>query len=191
MFFFAETAHEFNPIELFTNFKTNLVNWLILMGLIIWAWNKAVPGILDKRAKSIDESLDQARKSREESEKFLASQRSKLANAEAEAAKILSDAKNAASAMKADLEAQTEKDMQALVQKFESSIASERQVLVNEIRTQAVHAAIALSKGYLASNMKQEDKEQMVNQFLEQLDALEVSNPGEQKKTTKSVSQVH
>ncbi len=188
MFFFAETAHEFNPVELFTNFKTNLVNWLILMGLIIWAWNKAVPGILDKRAKNIDEALDQARKSREESEKFLADQRSKLANAEAEAAKILSDAKDAATAMKADLEAQTEKDMQTLVQKFESSIASERQMLVNEIRTQAVHAAIALSKGYLASNMKTEDKEQMVNQFLEQLDTLE--SQGEQKKT-KSVSQVH
>lgn len=189
MFFFAE-MHEFNPVELFTNFKTNLVNWLILMGLIIWAWNKAVPGILDKRAKNIDEALNQARASREESEKFLSDQRAKLANAEAEAAKILSDAKDIAAQMKADLESQTEKDMQSLVNKFDASISSERQVLVNEIRAQAVHAAVALSRQYLAQNMSTQDKEQMVNQFLEQLDALEVNSQGEQNKT-KSVSSVH
>jgi len=187
MFFFAE-MHEFNAIELFTNFKTNLVNWLILMGLIIWAWNKAVPGILDKRAKNIDETLNQARASREESEKFLSDQRAKLANAEAEAKKILSDARDIAAQMKADLELQTEKDMQHLVHKFDASISSERQVLVNEIRAQAVHAAIALSREYLAKNMSTKDKEQMVNQFLEQLDTLEVNSPSEQ---AKSVSSVH
>ncbi|MCW5822051.1 MAG: ATP synthase F0 subunit B [Cyanobacteria bacterium TGS_CYA1] len=188
MFFFAE-MHEFNPVELFTNFKTNLVNWLILMGLIIWAWNKAVPGILDKRAKNIDEALNQARASREESEKFLSDQRAKLANAESEAAKILADAKDIAAQMKADLELQTQKDMQSLVNKFDASINSERQVLVNEIRSQAVHAAVALSRQYLAQNMSTQDKEQMVNQFLEQLDTLDVNPAGEQK--TKSVSQVH
>ncbi len=189
MFFFAHATESFSVLDLFLNFKTNLVNWLILMGLIIWAWNKAVPGILDKRAKNIDEALNQAKASRQEAEKFLADHKARLANAEQEAAKILSDAKEVATQMKVDLEAQTERDMQALHQKFESSIANERQVLVNEIRTQAVHAAINLSRTWLSENMSAKAKEQLVNQFLEQLDTLESQSDSEKK--TKSVSQVH
>ena len=62
--------------------------------------------------------------------------------------KILSEAKAAAKEMQASLEAQTQKDIAEMLTKFENAIASERQVIVNEMRQASVKAAMALAKAH-------------------------------------------
>ena len=87
MFFFAEVHHASSFMDVVLDFQSNLVNWLILAGLVIWGWNKVIPSVVEKRARSINETIDAAEKSRAEAEEFLAAQKAKVENAEAEAAK--------------------------------------------------------------------------------------------------------
>ncbi len=172
MFFFAEVHHASSFMDVVLDFQSNLVNWLILAGLVIWGWNKVIPSVVEKRARSINETIDAAEKSRAEAEEFLAAQKAKVENAEAEAAKIIDEAKEVAEQMKKEMQAQTERDIENLKQKFEAAIANERQVVVTETRKAAVKAAMQLSKSYLQSNVSEAEKKLLLNQFIEQLDSL-------------------
>lgn len=172
MFFFAEVHHASSFMDVVLDFQSNLVNWLILAGLIIWGWNKLIPSVVEKRARSINETIDAAEKARAEAEAFLTEQKSKVENAEAEAAKIIDEAKVVAEQMKKEMQAQTEKDIESLKQKFEAAIANERQVVVTETRKAAVKAAMQLSESYLKSNVSDAEKKQLLSQFIEQLDSL-------------------
>lgn len=172
MFFFAEVHHASSFMDVVLDFQSNLVNWLILAGLVIWGWNKVIPSVVEKRARSINETIDAAEKSRAEAEEFLAAQKAKVENAEAEAAKIIDEAKVVAEQMKKEMQAQTERDIENLKQKFEAAIANERQVVVTETRKAAVKAAMQLSKSYLQSNVSEAEKKLLLNQFIEQLDSL-------------------
>ncbi len=172
MFFFAEVHHASSFMDVVLDFQSNLVNWLILAGLVIWGWKKVIPSVVEKRARSINETIDAAEKSRAEAEEFLAAQKAKVENAEAEAAKIIDEAKVVAEQMKKEMQAQTERDIENLKQKFEAAIANERQVVVTETRKAAVKAAMQLSKSYLQSNVSEAEKKLLLNQFIEQLDSL-------------------
>jgi hypothetical protein len=56
--------------------------------------------------------------------------------------------------------------------KFESAVAGERQLLVNELRQASVKAAIELTRGQLASQTSADVKANLLNQFMEQLETL-------------------
>ena len=153
-------------------FQNNLVNWLILAGLIIWGWNKAVPSMISQRAKSINDVIEAAEKQREEAQAFLLEQKKKVENAEVEAQNILEEAKEVAKQMQADMKAQTEADIEALKQKFKAAIENERQIIVTETRKAAVATAIKVSEEYLKNNISETEKVQLLNQFIQQLDSL-------------------
>ena len=172
MFFFAEVHHSGNIMDAVTNFQSNLVNWLVLAGLIVWGWNKIIPAVVEKRAKRINEAIDAAEKARAEAEEFLATQKARVENAEAEAEKIIDEAKVVAEQMKKEMQSQTEKDIESLKQKFDAAIANERQVVITETRKAAVRAAMQLSESYLRSNISDGEKKVLMNQFIEQLDQL-------------------
>lgn len=157
---------------IFEFFKNNLVNWLILVGLIVWAVQKAVPSMVEKRAKSINETIDAANKARAEAEEFLKEQKEKVENAEAEAEKILEEAKVVAGQMKKEMISQTESDIEALKHKFDAAIENERQVVVTETRKAAVMAAMKLSEGYLKSNISAGQRKELMNQFIQELDSI-------------------
>ena len=159
-------------MEFIFDFSNNLVNWLVLAGLVIWGWNKGVPALIDKRAQSIKETIDAAEAARAEAEAFLLEQKTKVENAEEEASKSIDEAKEVASQMKKEMRAQTEKDIESLKDKFEAAIENERQMVVTETRKAAVHAAMQLSESYLRSNISDAEKKVLMQQFIEQLDSI-------------------
>ncbi len=65
-----------------------------------------------------------------------------------------------------------QKDIAEMLTKFENAIASERQVIVNEMRQASVRAAMALAKAQLTHEVTPEVKANLLNQFMEQLESL-------------------
>jgi F-type H+-transporting ATPase subunit b len=168
MFLFAEAETN----ALFAIFENNVINWLLLVGFLCWVGAKVLPGVLKNREDAISNTLASALSAREESLKLLARQKEAVANAEKEAAEILSEAKQAASEMKANMEAQTQKDMDEMLTKFQAAVEGERQMLVNEMRHATVKAAVKLAEAQLRTQTTSEVKAQLLNQFMEQLGTL-------------------
>jgi len=167
--FLAEVEHSSGFMSMFEN---NVINWLLFVGFIYWIMAKNLPPVFAGRETSIKTTLAAAEQARSEAEAYLIKQKEAVANAEAEADKILAEAKAAAKEMQASLEAQTQKDIAEMLTKFENAIASERQVIVNEMRQASVKAAMALAKAQLTHEVTPEVKANLLNQFMEQLETL-------------------
>jgi F-type H+-transporting ATPase subunit b len=172
MFFFAEAHTQPGLIDIIFDWKLNVLNWLLLVGFLVYGYTKLVPPKLAQREQSINEALSIAERSKQEADELLAQQKARLAEAEAERAKIVEEAKSVAKQLQADLEAQTKREVSDLERKLESAIANERQLIITEVRTAAVKAAMQLSRNYLETNVSEADNKRLLSQFMGELDTL-------------------
>lgn len=179
LFFLAEVHHE-QPglMDVVLDFKSNVINWLILVGFLFYGINKLVPPMLAKRESSIKDEINVAVKMKAESDAFFLEQKQNLENAQRESENIVDEAKALANTMKAEIKSQTSREVADLQRKLESAIANERQMIVTEVRTAAVEAAVKLSRDYLEKNVDDADNKRLLSHFVEGLDSL--SGPGGQ-----------
>lgn len=175
MFFFASEAHHAAPglVDVIFDWKFNVINWLLLVGFLAYGYSKLVPPKLAQREKSINEALSIAERSKQEADALLAEQKAKLADAEVERTKIVDEAKAVAKQLQADIEAQTKREVSDLERKLESAIANERQMIITEVRTAAVKAAMQLTRAHLENNVSEDDNKRLLSQFMQELDSLD------------------
>ena len=172
MFFFAEVHHQLSFVEVLFDGKSNVINWFLLVIAIGYGWMKLVPPMFEARQKRIRESIASAQHDRDEAKSFLTQQENRIANAEKESARIVEEARVVAAQMKADIEAQTEAEINRLHEKLESALLNERQMLINELRSKAAKAAIHLSRSYLETSITEADKKRLLSQFMQQLETV-------------------
>lgn len=170
-------------------FSDNLFNWVVLIAIILWMMSTKLPAVFNSRREAIEDALNTAKAAREEGSAFFEEQRAKVANVEKETETILQEAKQIAEQMQLQMEAQTEKDMTALLHKFESSIQNERQLLVNEMRNAAVKAAVLIAEEQLRTSVNEEVKKNLLNQFMSQLDTIAREGESDAPGTLESVKQ--
>jgi F-type H+-transporting ATPase subunit b len=153
-------------------FSNNLINWLVLAGLIVWLWQKFMPPIFEARRKSIQGNIDDATRAKREGEDFLTEQRQRIANAENEAKKILEDAKQTAASMKTQESETIKKEIAELEKKLEQQIATHRQMVITELRSQAAVAAVRLAEASLPGAITDNVKKGLQERFVSQLDQI-------------------
>jgi F-type H+-transporting ATPase subunit b len=174
MYFLFAAAHEAaaeggNPV--FQLFENNLINWIVLVVVIVWFSAKALPGVLAQRRSTIDSALQEARQARVEGEAFLTEQQQRIANAERESDNILIEAKQIAEKMRTDMDVATKKELADLQTRMEQEIVNQRQMAIQQMRTTAAKAAIALSEVALPQAMNDRVKGKLLNDFIEQIEA--------------------
>jgi len=175
MFFFAtETAHhQMGLIDVILDWKLNVINWLLLVAFLVYGWNKLVPPKLAQREQSINEALSVAERSKQEADALLAEQKARLADAEKEREKIVDEAKTVAKQLQADIESQTKREVAELEKKMESALVNERQLIITEVRSAAVKAAMQLSRNHLEHSVTEADNKRLLTQFMQELDSLD------------------
>jgi F-type H+-transporting ATPase subunit b len=156
--------------SLFSVFENNLVNWLVLVGLLIWLCSKYVPPLLQARKEKIEAALSEAAKTKTASIAFLEAQQKRLSAAEEEAKNILTEARQIAANMNADIVAQTKKDMAALEQNMKLQLENERRLAVRQLRSVAARAAIKLSSQQLSDAVTDSMKSRLLREFLEEIE---------------------
>lgn len=158
-----------SPLEIF---KNNLANWLILVILVGILWQKNMPKLFGDRRNKIETAIADAAKAQEEGTKFLADQRNRIDNAEKEADKILVEAKQVAESMKADIAEQTKKDAADLERKIDQTIATHRQMVITELRSQAATVAVRIAEASLPGAITDRVKQGLQERFISQLDQI-------------------
>jgi F-type H+-transporting ATPase subunit b len=171
VFFFAEVPTT-DLLSLALDPKSNVINWVVLMGLIFWLCSKYLPPVFQSREESIAAELQAAREAKESAQKALADQKEKVARANEESERIITEARQAAQEMRWQIEKQTEKDTAELLNKFEQSLVNERNMAIAEMRAIAIRAAMKMAEQSLKDAMTDNVKAKMLTQFVEQLDNL-------------------
>jgi len=175
MFILAEVGQE-NIIASLLDFRSNMINWIILIVLIVWAIKKYVPAFISQRQQAINNELELAAKTRKEAEQTLAEQKQKIEQASREAEQIILEAKHAAKQMAEDLKQQTENDIADLRKKFELAAHNERQAAIVEMRNIVAKAAMQLAEENLRSTLTPNNKIKIAQEFMGELGKIGGAN---------------
>jgi len=151
--------------------STSTATWtLIIFGLLMAVLAKfAFPPILGyaaAREKRIQDTLDEAKRNREEAELSLETQRQELAKARAEAQQLIAEGRQAAEKVRAELLNKARTEQEALVVRAKADIETERLRAVESVREHAVDLALAAAAKLVEQRLDGENDRRIVNEFL-------------------------
>jgi F-type H+-transporting ATPase subunit b len=123
-------------------FETNLINLIIVIGVLGWFLKGFLGGILERRRQAILHDLDDAETRLKKATADLAKAQADLAAAQQKAETILADGKARAESIRLDGEKRTISAMAALKQDALSELTAEGARLSEQLRREAAMAAI-------------------------------------------------
>ena len=155
--------------------NTDFVVWiafLIFVGILLYF---KVPGLvgkmLDKRAEGIQAELDEARALREEAQALLASYERKQKDVQAQADRIVSNAREEAARAAETAKDDIRKSVARRMAAAEEQLASAEASAVKEVRDRAVTAAIGAARDVIAKQMTAANGNALIDDAIAQVEA--------------------
>lgn len=155
--------------------KIGTIFWTVLtFGALVFllgrfAW-KPLLGALGEREKSIRDSIDQARRDREEAESLLAQQRELLEQSRRERAEALSTGRREAETVKAEILEEARKQREKLLQQTEAQVQAGMRQARAELRGVAVDLALSAARKLLSRNLDDATHRQLIEDYLSDLE---------------------
>lgn len=146
---FTSTAHS---IPLFAHsggfginlnlLETNLINLIIVIGVLIWFLRGFLGGLLSRRREAILAELDDAEQRLSQASAALSQAQSELTSAQQKAEQIRADGKARAAAIRTESELRTIEEMARLKQEAVADLNAEAARVTDLLRRQAARQAI-------------------------------------------------
>src|SRR6476661_6842575 len=157
-----------------------LMIWtLVLFLFTMWVLSKvAFPKIqeaLDRRAKTIAESLDAAERQRRESEELLAEYRARLAEAREQADDIMARARKAAETAEAESVTAGKEKREELVTAAKRDIEAETRRALEQIRNEVADLTVLATEKVTRKALDADDQRRLVEEALGELDFSTIS----------------
>ena len=157
-------------IEINGTLIAQILNFLILAGILRVVAYKPVVNILKARQAKIQESIDKAEADAAEADKLLADYKAKLAAAHAKAAAILENAEKRASEEREAKRAEIKREIEQMKKAAEAEIERERTRAVEELRSEVVALSMAAAGEIISKNIDASENEQLIAEFVNKLD---------------------
>ncbi len=157
-----------------------LMIWtLVLFLFTMWVLSKlAFPKIqeaLDRRAKTIAESLDAAERQRRESDELLAEYRARLAEAREQADDIMARARKAAETAEAEATTAGRVKREELVAQAKRDIEAETRRSLEQIRGEVADLTVLATEKVTRKSLSGEDQKRLVEEALAEVDFSSLS----------------
>jgi F-type H+-transporting ATPase subunit b len=152
-----------------------LMIWTLLSFVAaLWILAKlAFPRIqeaLDKRQRAIEESIDTAERTRQESERLLAEYRERLADARQQAEEIVTRARKTGEAQEAEAIADARRKREELMEQTRREIESETRRAINEIRSEVADLTVLATEKVTRKSLTDDDQRRLVEEALGEID---------------------
>ena len=154
----------------FTEELFKIVNTLIVVGILYKVAYHPIRNFLKDRREGIRKALEESRAAREEAEKELAEQRSKVADLEAELVRVREQGEKERAAMRERLEEEQENQAQRLLEQTRTTIELEASKARAELQNQAASLALNLAEDMLKKELGEADQERFIENYLAKLD---------------------
>jgi len=154
----------------FTEEFFKLVNTLIVVGILYKVAYHPIRNFLKDRREGIRKALEESRAAREEAEKQLAEQRSKVADLEAELVRVREQGEKERAAIRERLEEEQENQAQRLLEQTRTTIELETSKARAELQNQAASLALSLAEEMLKKELGEADQERFVENYLARLE---------------------
>jgi F-type H+-transporting ATPase subunit b len=155
--------------------SVGLMIWTIVLFLItMWVLSKlAFPKIqeaLDKRARTIAESIDAAEKQRKESDELLEEYRTRLAEAREQADEIMSRARKAAETAEHEATTAGKERRDELVAQAQRDIEAETRRSLDSIRKEVADLTVLATEKVTRKTLTEDDQKRLVEEALGEVD---------------------
>jgi F-type H+-transporting ATPase subunit b len=176
----AEKAGEEGGGSFLVSPGLGLMIWtLVLFLFTMWVLSKlAFPKIqeaLDRRAKTIAESIDVAERQRRESDELLAEYRGRLAEAREQADDIMARARKAAETAEAEATAAGKEKREDLVNAAKRDIEAETRRSLDQIRQEVANLTVLATEKVTRKSLNAEDQRRLVEEALGEVDFSRLS----------------
>jgi F-type H+-transporting ATPase subunit b len=171
----AEAAGEEGGGSFLVSPGLGLMIWtLVLFLFTMWVLSKlAFPKIqeaLDRRAKTIAESLDAAERQRRESDELLAEYRGRLAEAREQADDIMARARKAAETAEAEATSAGREKREELVAQAKRDIEAETRRSLDQIRGEVADLTVLATEKVTRKTLSADDQRRLVEEALAEVD---------------------
>jgi F-type H+-transporting ATPase subunit b len=150
--------------------------WTIATFLVVlfvlgkWAWGPIL-GALDAREQGIRSSIEDAARMRQEAQDALEENRRQLADARRQAQELVAEGREAANRLRRELEEKAREEGDRILERARMEIQRERDLAVEEIRSEAVELALAAASRLLDEKLTEERDRALVKSYLQEIEA--------------------
>jgi F-type H+-transporting ATPase subunit b len=167
------TATESGGIDLLLPAAEELFAGVIAFAIVfffIWKW--AIPALnksLEARQAAIAAEFEAAEKAKLEAESLLTDYRAQLAGANAEAAKIVSSARDAGESVKSEIVSRAETEATQIKARANEEIAGERERVAGDLKRQVADLSMDVAERVVGSSIDTDAQRRLVDQYIEEL----------------------
>lgn len=150
------------------SFIGQLINFLILLGLLTFFGYKPVRRMLDERASRIKQSMEQAEATKQEYERARVEVDKQISKARDEGQSIVGQAEQAGERIKEEARQEARAEAQAFVERTRAEMERERDRLINELRKEFVDTAILAAEKVISETLDKKTHRRLIDKTLEQ-----------------------
>jgi len=154
-----------NPGLIFWTVIT-FISLLLILKKVAW---KPILSALSERENFIKDSLDKAENSRIEAEKLLRDNNERLAKAEEDAQKIISQSREMAEKLKNQILEESAENAKKMIHDAKAEIERKNQEAFINLKTQIVDLAVDAAEKIIKENLDKEKQKQIVDQLIQKI----------------------
>jgi len=157
------------------SFIGQLINFLILLGLLTFFGYKPIRKMLDERANRIKKSMEYAEATKKEYERARAEVEKQISKAREEGQSIIGQSEQAGERIKEEARQEARKEAQAIVDRTREELERERDKAINELRKEFVDTAILAAEKVISETLDKEKHRSLIEKTLEESAALMIN----------------
>jgi F-type H+-transporting ATPase subunit b len=154
------------------SFIGQLINFIILLGLLTFFGYKPIRRMLDERSNRIKQSMEQAEATKKEYERARIEVAKQIGKGRDEGQSIIGQAAQAGERIKEEARQEARKEAQAIVDRSREDFERERDKAINELRKEFVDTAILAAEKVISETLDKEKHRQIIEKTLEESAAL-------------------
>jgi len=147
---------------------TQLVSFLLLLGILYALLYKPILRMLDQRADKIQESLETAQRARDEAARSQEEMRSQIEQARAEGQSMIAQAREVADRFRDEELAKARQEITAERTRAEADIQRERDSAIEELRREFSGLAIEAAESVVSRSLDESVHRELIEQVLEE-----------------------
>lgn len=152
----------------------NLVNFAILVGVLSWLLYDPAREFIQKRKQKIQDRIEDARQRQGEAEELREKRTEELQEARTRAQEIIDNAEQTAEQIKQESREEAQEEASRIIEQAQQEAEREKQRVREELRQQYLNAAILGAEKVLSREVDEEDHQEAIDSFLDQLEEDQV-----------------
>ncbi|HDH88394.1 MAG TPA: ATP synthase F0 subunit B [Desulfobacteraceae bacterium] len=157
------------------SFIGQLINFLILLGLLTFFGYKPIRKMLDERSNRIKKSMEYAEATKKEYERARVEVEKQISKAREEGQSIIGQSEQAGERIKEEARQEARKEAQAIVDRTREELERERDKAINELRKEFVDTAILAAEKVISETLDKEKHRSLIEKTLEESAALMIN----------------